>query len=301
MRAWIFTALACAAASCGGTGAPPESSGPAAAFDPVPAPGDAVVATVDGHPVYASCVAAQARRSASHDVRAALGECVDFELMAGAARARGLASDPDVALATRTALVSQLVGKVYEDGYTQPAQFGADWDPLTTKAAFRYRHQNYRASTYVRIPVAKDAPADADADAHATATRIADAVAGERGLLGGSFVALAQAAAGPVKLDHQDVPPYRAGALDDHYAEALFAIPEVGRTAGPVRTQWGWDVIAWTGDVPAASPSDAELAQLLLPDVKRRWFGRWVDGIARQLGVHVELIAANVDKLEGLP
>jgi len=60
-----------------------------AAASPPAGPGDAVVATVGGRPVWASCVAAQAARG-TRTRRAALGECVDFELLAQAAEARGV-------------------------------------------------------------------------------------------------------------------------------------------------------------------------------------------------------------------
>src|SRR5262245_24622681 len=86
--------------------APPTPTGPPAAWLPTPAADDVQVATVNGKPVWGSCVTAQGAHAASK--QDALKQCIDFELMAQAADARGLATDPDVALATRTALVSQL-------------------------------------------------------------------------------------------------------------------------------------------------------------------------------------------------
>ncbi len=109
---------------------------------------------------------------------------------------------------------------------------------------------------------------------------------------------MAQAIAGPIALAHEDVPPYRVGALEEHYAQALFAIPEVGRASAAVRTKWGWDVIAFTDDVPAAAPSDDEVATALMPDVKRAFFNIWTDRIRKALGVRVELVPQNVAKLE---
>ena len=68
-----------------------------------------------------------------------------------------------------------------------------------------------------------------------------------------------------------------------------------------MRTKWGWDVIVWTSDVPATDPPEADVIAALLPDVKVAYFGRWVDGIARSLGIHVTLDKDNVAKLEDLP
>jgi hypothetical protein len=233
---------------------------------------------------------------------AALRQCVDFELMAQAAERHGLASVPDVLEAMRAAMVSQLVAKVYEDGFQHPADFGAAWEPLVEKNRWRVKHENYRGSAYVRVPLdeTKATPADVEA-ARAIADQIAAAVVNERGLLGPQLVELAQRAAPTTKLDHENVPPYRAGKLDDNYAAALFAIPEVGRTAPKaVRTKWGWDVILFTEDVPATDPPADEIAAKLLPDAKVAYFNTWVASIAKQLGIHVVLDQANVAKLEAL-
>jgi hypothetical protein len=279
--------------ACGSSSAPPSTIGPPAAMTPTPAPGDVVVATVNGQPVYGTCVQGQAARGA--DRQAALQQCIDFEVMAQAARR--FATDPDVGLATRTAMVSRLVGSAYEDGFTEPAQFGGNWDMFVGRNLFRVRHEEYRASSYVRVPVTIP---EQDAAAHATADKIAAALEDERGLVGPELLGLAQPIAGATKLDHEDVPPYRLGALDPAYAKALFAIPEVGETApSAVRTKWGWDVIAFTEDVPATSPSDAEVASALMPDVKRAFFPIWVERIRKQLGTRVELVPQNIAKLEG--
>ena len=138
------------------------------------------------------------------------------------------------------------------------------------RSMFRVRHEAYRGSSYVRVVVPDHATPEQDDAAHQLADRIAEALEPERGLLGPQLLALAQVVAGTTPLAHEDVPPYRQGAnIDKHYADALFAIPEVGRTSNAVRTKWGWDVIAWTADVPAASPSDDDVARELMPDVKR--------------------------------
>jgi hypothetical protein len=296
MRAVVVMVLI--AYGCGSPRPVETTQGPPAPLVAPPAgTDDVVVATVNGKPVWGSCVTVQAARGATK--QAALDQCVDFELLAQ--RAVANASDPEVRLATHTAMVSALVAHDYEAGYTQPAQFGTFWTAAYKKGEFRYRHENYRASTYVRIPVAAGAPPEVDAAAKAKAEQIAHAVESETGLLGNSLLALAQATVPGTKLDHQDVPAYRAGALDTNYAKALFAVKDIGRATGAVRTKWGWDVIVWTDDVPAADPPEAEVIAGLLPDVKIAYFGHWVDGIARSLGVRVTYDKENVAKLEDLP
>jgi hypothetical protein len=314
MRRLVLIALG--AAACGSGKPPPLPAGPPAALDAQRASADdVVVAQVDGKPVWGSCVAAQAARA--HVTRdAALAQCVDFELMAQAAEQRGFAVHHDVVAATHTALVSQLVAQVYEAGFQRPEDFGAFWSFVIerTKLNFKYRHVEYRASTYVRFPI-KDAKVD-DPQAHANAERVAALVTYERGLTGPQFLAIASQVAhfvvcepGKYEPCTQDVPLYKIGGLDDAYGDALFALPEVGRATAAIRTSLGWDVIAWTDVEPAAAPSDAELARLELPDVKQAYFEtRWVwsralgnGDVAKALGVHVELDPDADALLEALP
>jgi len=104
-----------------------------------------------------------------------------------------------------------------------------------------------------------------------------------------------------VKLESQIAPPYfDNGGLVDEYAKPLFAIPEVGRTTGPVRTPWGWDVILMTELFPATNPSPAELAEAALPDVKRSYFPLWVAQLGTKLGLSIKIFDANVPKLEDI-
>lgn len=300
-RALGFGLWALAGVACGANQAPPLPSGPPASLvSTAEGDGDVIVARVDGQPVWGSCVKAQAERE--HVTRAvALRECVDFELLAQAAARRGLATDPDVVDATRTALVNQLVAKDYEDAFTRPEDFGEFWNRamIQSKLAYRFRHVEYRASTYVRVPVKAKPPAD-DPAAHALADKIAAALANERGLMPPDFIALAQQVAGSTKLAHEDVPLYKRGGLVDAYADALWAIPEIGRTSPAVRTPWGYDVILWTDDQPAASPSPDELARDALPAIKQAYFGTWATRIGHQLGVHVTVDPKADQRLESV-
>jgi len=298
MRALAIIGAVIAQIGCGSPRPVETTQGPPAPLiAPRASADDVVVASVNGKPVWGSCVTVQAARGANK--QAALAQCIDFELLAQ--RAAAHASDADVREATHTAMVSELVAQAYEAGYTQPAQFGAFWGAAYKKGIFHLRHENYRASSYVRIPVPAGAPPAAEADAKAKAETIAAAVAHETGLMGPSLQELAQAAVPGTKLDHQDVPAYRAGGLDEAYAKALFAVKDIGRASGAVRTQWGWDVIAWTDDVPTADPPEADVDAALLPGIKVAYFGHWVDDLAKSLGVHVTLDNDNIAKLEDLP
>jgi hypothetical protein len=288
-------------AACGGSPTPaPTPSGPPAALQAVPSPDDVQVATVNGKPVWGSCVKAQAARGVSRDE--AVKQCIDFELLAQAAEERGFALDPDVKLETRTALVSQLVAKDFEDKYTKPSDFGGMWDALYQRNKQRFDHVEYRGTAYVRVPVAKDAtPAD-DAKAKAIANEIAAKLANERGLMPQHLFELAQQIAGTrVTLAHEVVAPYARQGLDPAYTDAMFSIPEVGRTTpSAVRTPWGWDIILLNDLIPEAHASADEVTKKMLPEAKRTFFPTWTNQIAQRIGAKIEVEQKNLSLLENL-
>lgn len=289
-------------AACGGSSAPtpaPTSGPPASLVATGAAEGDVQVATVNGRPVWGSCVTAQATGGKSRED--ALRECVDFELMAQAAEARGLATDHEVVQATHTALVSQLVAYDYEAKYGKPSDFGTVYDQLVAKNRARADHDEYRASAYARIDVPKGATPAEDEAAHALIAEVAAATANERGLMPQHLKEIAEKVVGDrAKVNVAAVGPYLPRGLDPPYSQALFALPEIGRTAGPVRTAWGWDVILWSDVVPAAHPTPDELAEKMLPDVKRSYFTYWVNTIASRLGVKITIIDENLPALESI-
>jgi hypothetical protein len=290
-------AMAWLAAACGGSAEPAQHAAlPAIALDATPAaPDDAVVARVDGHPVYASCVAAQAAHD-HVDARAALRECIDFELLARAAAARGLTDDPDVRDALRGALANRAVELGFEDHTFTTADFGATWDKVVKRLGYLYDHVEYRASFYVRVPLDAGAPPDADAAAHAVADRIAAAVAGQTGLFSVDLLDVATpiAAAAHVPLEHAEVGGRPQRWFDKPYGEALYALPEVGRASAAVRSRYGWDVILATQIIPEVHEGHDAMVAGLIPEARKAYFTHWVDGlaVAMRLGVekHPELI-----------
>lgn len=290
-------------AACGGHPAPPPTpmGPPAQLADTAVGSDDVIVARVDGRPVWGSCVAAQAKGQPGKTKQAALDECIAFELLAQAAEARGLATDPEVVDKTRTALVGELVAHAFEDGITDPKQMGATWDRLAARMRPLLSHEEVRGSTYVRAVVdAKASPAD-EAAAHALATQIAAAANAEPGLTAPDFVALAEKVAAGRKLDHADVSPNLKAWFVGSYGDTLFALPELGATSGAVRTKWGWDVILLTSILPATHPSEADLVKQMMPEVKHAYFAQWVEGIRRSLGIHVQTFEKNIAALGNEP
>ncbi len=291
----VLTLAACNGSSTQGTTAP--AAGPPAPLVASPAHRDDVaVATVNGRPVFGSCVTTQAARGASK--QHALDECIAFELLAQ--QATSYATDPEVSLATRTALVNQFIAREYEDKLTKPADFGPFWDKALERNRRVIDHGEARASAYARVTIEKTASAAQDAAARAIAEEVAKATQNERGLTPAHLNEIAlRVAAGRAKIDFGAVPSYlNEGGLDPSYATPLFAIPEVGRTSGAVRTPWGWEVILFSDVIPPEKLSPDEITAKVLPDVKRSYFAIWANQLAAKSSV--KIFDANVPLLEDL-
>ena len=266
-------------AACGGGGkqAPPAPVGPAAQLV---APGagsdDVIVATVNGRPVWGSCVR----------VQRSLDECVAFELMAQEAEKRGLAKDYDVQLATRTALVSRFVADAYETKMNKPSDFGDAWAKQVAPFIYKIDHDEVRASHYVRV------------QDPALAEQIATEAAKQTGWMPPMLDAMADRLAAGKPIEKADVGFKMPVQLEEHYSKALFALPEVGRTSPVTKTPWGYDVILYSDVLPARHPSQEEIVKELLPPLKERYFSVWVHQIEVALGVKIE---ENAKLLEELP
>ena len=301
MRALAFAlGLAALVVACGGGSGP--SPQPAVAtistIAPPASPADLEVARVNGRPVWGSCVAGQNARGAATRA-AALDQCVAFELLAQAAEAKGLAADAEVAEKTRQALVNRVIELGFEQRYTKPDDLGELMNKWIETNAWRMHRPDLRASSYARAEVKKGSPPATDAAAHALADKIAAALASETGLFGVNLTEIATkvAAGSGFKLDIQDVPPTPQKNLDPAYGTGLYGIPEVGRASGAVRSSWGWDVVVWTGGVPAREFTREEFAAEAYPDLRRQMFAIWVNQLIKELHVHIELDQAEIAKL----
>jgi hypothetical protein len=230
----------------------------------------------------------------------ALDQCIAFELLAQTAEARGLAGASEVDDAVRAAAVNRLVEVDFEQRYRTPADLGRVVDIVMQRNEWRMHILQLRASTFARFLVAKEAPPEVDARAHALADRLAAELAGETGLYGVHLTEAARriAEGSDVKLETADVRPMHQDDLVEPYARALYAIPEVGRIGPVARTQWGWDVVMWTGGVEARERSRDEVVAELFPDLRRHQFQLWVTQLAKQLGVRVALDPAAAARLD---
>ncbi|MBS1123887.1 MAG: hypothetical protein H6Q90_6115 [Deltaproteobacteria bacterium] len=284
--------------TCGGSpDVQPRPVGPPAALVAAASgPDDLVVAQVAGRPVWSSCVAAQARRDTTQrpveDKRtAALRECIDFELLAQAAEARGLASDPEVINAARTALVSRVVETGFEDLYRTPADLRAQIDATIAANQRAMLRAERRLSTFARVELAKDASPETEAAAHALADQIHDALAARSGLFARDLHELVDARAKTTKLPLKvfDFKLSARNEFEDVFGDALFAL-EVGRISPPTRTPQGWDVILLTELVPSKQYTREEVETIVFPELRRKQFLAWASQLVQSLGIEIEEI-----------
>jgi hypothetical protein len=315
----------CALAGCGAPKSAPLADGAPVVATPeagkvgpmgTAASTDTVVARVSGLPVYASCVEHQAATRAADRAgdeaaarRAALDECIGFELLAQEAAARKLTADPEVAEARRAAAVSRLVELEIDDKVQTAAQLPAAFTArVMERNRWRLHRVEYRASAFVRFKVPTDEPQGTAADlaAHAAADRLAQALAGERGLFPDHLSAKAHEVAQGQPIEEGAVDLTDASRLVPTYSAALFAIAEIGRTSPAVRTQWGWDVLLWTKQLPPRDISEAELANELFPEMRLAYFNAWSKAAGKGVNVQVnpdagQLLSRHVDETETGP
>ena len=272
---------------CGGSTSPPPEAAPALAIVATPeTPDDVQVATVNGRPVWGSCVAHQHKPK-----DAGLADCIAFELLAQAAEAKGLARDPDTVETARTAMVNRLVETQFEAKVRTVADLGGVFDAVIDRNLFRMHRPDLRTSTYARVALPDKPAPELEARAHAAADQLAAALRDETGLFG---VTLREAAGrieqqAGVHFEYADVALKERDGVVAGYGDVLWSIPEVGRIGGPTRTKWGWDVILWTGGLPAQELTRAQLADEMFPELRRQFFALWVENIRKTLGIAISL------------
>lgn len=287
----------------GGSAAPGAGRAPAAMVAGPAGPDDVQVATVDGRPVWASCLVAQAARGA-RTRQAALDECIAFELLAQHAEKRGHAALPEVREETRRALVSRLVAEDFERKYQKPDDLRPQVDAMLAKARPIMNQPEFRASAYARVNVAPEAagdPAKVEA-ARALAEKLHARLADETGLTPHHLQAAAERLGkeAGVELEFKTTPFFSRGQTVPEYDAALFAIPEVGRVSPVFRTQWGFDLVLLTELSLARQYTTAEVEPSMFSEARRQQFKAWTDELAKTNGWTIAKLEGALEAAEAL-
>jgi hypothetical protein len=154
---------------------------------------------------------------------------------------------------------------------------------------WRLHRVNYRGSAFARFTVPELDPPGGPADraAQAAAERLAAALADERGLFPEHLFAKAREVSEGAPMQEGNLDLTDADRLVPSYAQALFTLPEIGRTSKAVRTQWGWDVLLWTKELPPRELSEPALAAELFPESRLAFFTAWSKSVGRNVRVTV--------------
>jgi hypothetical protein len=270
------------AVGCGRSAAPPPPPPSVIGgdlIDPGEGAGDVIVATVAGRPVWGSCVAGH-MRTRGVDRDRALADCIDLELLAAAALARGLLADPDTQGDLRTALVDGFVAEEFEDKHQHPSDLPA---ALIDKNLEKYSlvRPEFRLTVHARAPWGEDrkqpAPpvgSPADLAAKALAEQIYAELPGHDALFPDELYATAKRVAGTRLVDVSDRPWPAAldGGTDPPFAEAAFALRDIGSVSAPVRTSYGWDLVLLVDIYPGETVTRDQLVAELFPALRRGYF-----------------------------
>jgi hypothetical protein len=277
MRSAILLCV-CIISWCGCTKTARDASGAVAPL--VAESDDDVVATVDGRPIYAGAVAAQAR-ARGVDPRQALSDLVDAEALAGAAARRGLDGDLDARLAATAAMVRRYLHDSFEHDVT-PADVSAE---LVRKAYLRNQpylnHDVYIDLWHILVAVPKNASPDDRQKARALARQIADQARGKT-LADFKQLALATRQAGHDVTDAQEVVTERDGWTERSFSHAAFDQLHKEGDSGVAETTFGAHALYLVGFKPAVhkplSEVEDELRRgLFYADVQKKAFTHFVD------------------------
>jgi hypothetical protein len=246
-------------------------------------PKDDVVATVDGRPIRASDVAAQAR-ARGVDARQALRDLVDAEVLAGAAAARGLDRHRDVVAAAKQEMVRRWLAVEFEP------KAGPDAIPdrlikrTYNKNINLFDHSEWVDVWHILAPTPAGASEAVKAQAKADAEEIARRA---KGLDEEAFKALAKTprkAGDPFKLER--IMTARDGwTLKEFSYPAHDLLKKPGDTTPVVETSYGYHVIYLIKRIPPIHVSLEEAAPTLrtklLDDFQRLELSRRLEELVR--------------------
>ncbi len=269
---------------------PPESAGD---LTVVSKPGAVVVAEVNGKPVYGDCVAIQVEHGRATDAQEALQQCIDFELLAQEAHARGYLAGRELIDLRKQEATRLFIESDFGTKFATPADIPEpELESWYKRIKGRYVHPEFRKVCYVRVPFPKNTPRGSATDwaARSFANELYEALKGEfffawklprwgMGVEAFRFVARRVAGHRRLEVDEQCHTFKRYGPVVEDFRRPSFEIPRVGMMSPPSRTDWGWDIILLVHIEPAKNLSyeqaKPEVRKFLFEASRGRAFLRW--------------------------
>jgi hypothetical protein len=251
--------------------------------------GRVVVATVNDQPIYADCVE---RQGAAHglDARAALDECVDFELLAQRAAETGHRVDPAVLDVRDREAVRALIDHEFAANFDGPEDV-----PMEHVRSYyeQVKEQKYvrleerRETQYARVAVPAGIPegSDEDLQARELADAIYAAMKHRTDLTEEEFILEARTIAAPTTIAKEssafNFP--KVSRILPVYTKATWEIRKPGMIHAPIRTPFGWDVILLTRILPpvriSIEEATPEIQQVIYEVSRARSFAAWAGGL----------------------
>lgn len=298
MIRWLATswlAWAIALAGCGSRSKPappPESAGDLT----IKVPADAViVAEVNGVPIYGDCVATQVEHGKADTTTEALQQCVDFELLAQEAYARGYLRGRELVELRKREATRAFMEAEFASKFSTPADVPeTELRRWYERAKPRYVHGEIRKIYFVRARFPPKTPPGSAADwqARSLINEIAYELRGERffwwrrprhDLSRNAMVFLTRRAAGEryVEIPGAGHSFARYGPVEIPFRKASFAIERVGQVSPPVRMRDGWAIILLEHiEPPRNTPFEeakADLSKFLFQSSRGAAFLRWAE------------------------
>jgi hypothetical protein len=249
---------------------------------------DEVVATVDGRPIHASQVGAQAR-AAGQTAKDALQSLVDAELLAGEAARRGLDADPDAQEAAEAAAVRRLLHTGFETDVT-PANVPTSWVRRIYDQNEKTLNHDVEADVWHILLDTRGLDGEKKAQARAAAEDIARRARGVHDLA--AFKALAD---GVPRAKFEHVVTERDGWTVREFSHPAFEqLHNPGDVSSVIETQFGYHVMYLVGMIPPRhtplAEAEPELRKGVFPEFQKPEFVRWCERLAggHEISVHPE-------------
>lgn len=258
-----------------------------------PAKGDAVVARVQGRPIYAADLRRELR--AGRDRDQALKELIRREVLVIEALKRGHLSGPEVQRERRSALAETLIHRAFGAKFTKadiPSSMVARSFELNKR---RFQHPELVDVSHILALWRKGMDPALKERARITAQEVHRLATATKSLSAAAFKAIAgqlRANAAPIELRVERLRTPLRGYTVPAFADPAFALKAKGEISPVVHTRFGYHVIYLHERSPAVHKKladvDHEIREKIFDEARQLSFERFAKGLEKAHGVIVD-------------